>query len=159
MHDEENAIGLTVQNPAGETWKCFGDKRALDLENSDNQKRCLAALQASATEIYEAYRTKTLPDKYAAWTHAPTLASVSPETENQLLAPLFLGDKRRSDLQNRRRWEHTLNWTALGTVVKCEFNGWWNYPITIDGPNGMLSGSGIAATATSDGDGSGNIYL
>ena len=61
MHDEDCAIGLSVRNPGGEWWTCYGDKRALDEVAADNLKRCVAAVQASANEIYAAYTSKTIP--------------------------------------------------------------------------------------------------
>ena len=74
MHDEDCAIGLSVRNPGGEWWTCYGDKRALDEVAADNLKRCVAAVQASADEIYTAYTSKTIPSSsnYKAWTIAPT---------------------------------------------------------------------------------------
>jgi len=87
MHDEDNAIGLSVKNVAGETWTAYGDKRALDLENDDNKKRCLKALQVSADKIYLAWKNMTKPSKpyYGAWAHALTLESARGQ---QTLAPL-----------------------------------------------------------------------
>ena len=52
MHDEDNAIGLAVTNPNGASWTAYGDKRALDVENKENLQHCIAAVQASADEIY-----------------------------------------------------------------------------------------------------------
>jgi hypothetical protein len=146
MHDEDNAIGLLVKNPAGETWTAYGDKRALDLENDDNKKRCLKALQVSADEIYNAWKNKTKPSKsnYGAWAHAPTLESARGQ---QTLAPLVKDEQRRATIKNRRGWSFTSSWTFAGTALECKNSGWWNYPITIDGPPGVLNGSDVAATA------------
>ncbi|KAK3291796.1 uncharacterized protein B0H64DRAFT_468519 [Chaetomium fimeti] len=148
MHDEDNAIGLTVRNPAGETWTAYGDKRGLDLANDENSKRCSRALQVSVDEIYNAWKTKTTPSKasYGAWTHAPTLESaLGPQT----LAPLFQGEKRRAVIKNRRAWAFTSNWSFMGTFIECYWwSGWWKYPITMDGPHHTQHGSDIAATAT-----------
>jgi len=147
MHDEDNAIGLCVKNPAGEMWTAYGDKRALDLENDDNKTRCLKALQVSADEIYKAWKNKTKPSKsnYGAWAHAPTLDSARGQ---QTLAPLFKGEQRRAIIKNRRDWSFTSKWNFAGTVLECINSGWWKYPITIDGPPGVLNGSDVAATAT-----------
>ncbi|KAI1456392.1 hypothetical protein F4805DRAFT_230054 [Annulohypoxylon moriforme] len=146
MHDEDNAIGLSVRNPAGETWTAYGDKRGLDLENDENKKRCIKALQVSADEIYDAWKSKSKPSKsnYGAWAHAPTLESARGQ---QTLAPLVEDEKRRTNIKNRRGWDFTSNWTFAGTALECRNSGWWNYPITIDGPKGVLSGSDVAATA------------
>lgn len=149
MHDEDNAIGLSVKNPAGETWTAYGDKRGLDEENNDNMVRCLKALQVSADEIYSAWKSKTAPSKsnYGAWTQAPTLESAK---GLQILAPLFIDkNNRRSTITNRRNWSFTTNWSFFKTALDCVNSGWWKYPITIDGPKGVLNGSAVAATATS----------
>lgn len=151
MHDEDNAIGLSVKNPAGEQWTAYGDKRALDQENDENKKRCVAALQVSADEIYTAWKGKVKPSKssYRAWAHAPTLESArGPQT----LAPLVLAEheQRRATIKNRRNHSLTSHWTFPGTAFECLNSGWWNYPITIDGPPGILDGSDVAATATGE---------
>lgn len=147
MHDEDNAIGLSVKNPAGETWTAYGDKRALDLENDDNKKRCLKALQVSTDEIYNVWKNKTKPSKsnYGAWAHAPTLESARGQ---QTLAPLIKDKQRRATIKNRRDWSFTSSWKFASTALKCINSGWWKYPITIDGPPGVLNGSDVAATAT-----------
>lgn len=147
MHDEDNAIGLSVKNPAGETWTAYGDKRALDLVNDDNKKRCLKSLQLSADEIYKAWKNKTKPNKssYGAWALAPTLESAR---GHQDLAPLVKDKQRRATIKNRHNWIFTSIWAFPTTVLECFSSGWWKYPITIDGPPGLLNGSDVAATAT-----------
>ncbi|KAI0334364.1 fucose-specific lectin [Cubamyces sp. BRFM 1775] len=153
MHDEDCAIGLTVQNPAGETWTCYGDKRVLDKEDAENLRRCVAAIQASADEIYEAFLSKHAPpsSQYKAWTMAPVLASArDPE---QTLAALFrYADaeekvlERRSLLMNRRLREYTANWSAAQTIKDCLSSGWWKYPIEIDGPRKRVPWTDFAVT-------------
>ena len=79
MHDEDNALGLTVSNPAGETWKAYGDKKLFEPDNARNCERLRWALQASANEIFKVYKSKQViqdASKFAAWKHAPTLASL-----------------------------------------------------------------------------------
>ena len=121
MHDEDNAIGLQVNDPAGESWKCYGGKRALDKANEPNLKHCVAAAQASADEIYVAYSTgkTSSPSAYAAWEMAPTLESArSPEQE---LAELFTSDvKRRQDITQRRVRKFTDEWEYVTTYVACK---------------------------------------
>jgi len=146
MHDEDNAIGLSVKNPSGDSWVAFGDKRALDKVNAEGRKRCVAAVQASADEIYEAYKTKAVPDssQYKAWTHAPTLESARAP---QLLAPLFTFDgKRRETIKNRRAHEFTSDWTYAFTLAEIKWSGWFNYPITIDGPSKVVPRTALAVT-------------
>ncbi|OJD33041.1 phosphatidylcholine-hydrolyzing phospholipase c [Diplodia corticola] len=134
MHDEDCAIGLSVTNPAGESWQAFGDKRLLAKENKDNKERCLVAIQASADEVFQAYKDGKAPspDSYKAWTHACTLDSAHGSQE---LAPLFKKDEyRRKDVTHRREWEFTQDWWVWSTAMKIWKSGWWKYPITIDGP-------------------------
>ncbi|KAI0846452.1 fungal fucose-specific lectin-domain-containing protein [Daldinia vernicosa] len=153
MHDEDNAIGLLVSNPSGETWTAYGDKRALDKENQENKDRCIAAIQISAIEIYKAWATKVKPKDYGAWNHAPTLMSARGK---QQLAPLFIGEQRRTVIKDRRTWNFTSDWYFDTTVALCLASGWWNYPITINGPSKALSGSDITAVAT--GSSECNVY-
>jgi hypothetical protein len=155
MHDEDCAIGLSVQNTKGETWTIYGDKRVLDVEDSENKTRCLAAVQASADEIYDAWKTKQKPATYKAWSHAPTLESAA---AHQVLAPLFRVNnqilERRKTIKDRRDWTFITpdNYSMLDTWKECELSGWWKYPITIDGPSWLLSGSSVTSTTTSAGN-------
>ncbi|KAH9897835.1 fungal fucose-specific lectin-domain-containing protein [Cubamyces lactineus] len=157
MHDEDCAIGLKVKNPAGESWTCYGDKRVLDKEDAENLKRCVAAVQASADEVYEAFVTKTVPPSgnYKAWSIAPTLASA--RALDQASSALFRytdaeekAIERRSILTDRRIREYTTSWKALRTSVDCLSSGWWRYPITIDGPPKALSSTVFAVTILQD---------
>lgn len=77
MHDEDNAIGLHVQNPRGESWTAYGDMRLRDKVALDSSNMCHAALQTSVDEIYAAWKIHQVPDPaaYAALSFAPTLAS------------------------------------------------------------------------------------
>lgn len=137
MHDEDNAIGLSVTNSRGDKWTCYGDKRGLDEVNSKNMEYCIEAVQESANEIYEAYKSKALPETYKAWTIAPSLESAESPQE---LAPLFKFNSnkrvvdRRKVIENRRNHNLTSNWWYATTAFECFTNGWWKYPITIDGP-------------------------
>lgn len=134
MHDEDNAIGIMVKNPAGESWMSYGDKRALDDVDTDNKDRCVDAVQASADEIYTAYTTRQAPQPadYQAWTFAPTLESAN--STNQTLAPLFtFQNERRAVIENRTQWNYTNNWWHWSTVLECQTSGLWNYPMSIGG--------------------------
>ena len=148
MHDEDNAVGLQVSDPAGESWKCYGDKLALDKANEPNLKRCVAAVQASADEIYVTYSTKKAPSPsvYAAWEIAPTLESArSPEQE---LAELFTsGMKRRQDITQRRVRKFTDEWEYVTTYVACKTSGYWNYPITISGVRVAIPWSSVSVVS------------
>ena len=96
MHDEDNALGLTVSNPAGETWKAYGDKKLFEQGNERNCERLRRALQASANEIFKVYKSKQViqdTSKFAAWKHAPTLASLYSNASNHSPMWKMNGDK------------------------------------------------------------------
>ena len=148
MHDEDSAIGLRVTNSAGESWECYGGKRALDKEAVENLKRCVAAVQSSAGEIYTAYSTRRAPSppNYAAWRMAPTLGSA--RSASQALAKLFTFDsERRRDIKKRRAWELTTDWWFWSTALECKTSGDWNYPIALSGARGAVQWSGISAVS------------
>jgi hypothetical protein len=134
MHDEDNAIGLRVQNPIGDSFIAYGDKRLLDRENHKNLNLTIQAVQASADEVFAAWESKTVIsfDNFTAWEFAPTLASARGAQE---LAPLFLSGKgppRRDTLANRREWKYTTYYTFGGTLFKIGLGKLWNYPIKLD---------------------------
>ena len=152
MHDEDCAIGLAVQDPSGTKWMAYGDKRALDAVDADNLKRCVSAVQASADEVYAAYTSKKVPNPndYKAWTIAPTLESAY---SIQTLAPLFKYQdasqqtvERRKVIENRRLRDLITNWWFWSTAAECKTSGWWNYPITMDGPPAIVPWTNIAVT-------------
>ncbi|KAL1748020.1 fungal fucose-specific lectin-domain-containing protein [Schizophyllum fasciatum] len=152
MHDEDNAIGLLVKNPAGHTWTCYGDKRALDKAGAENLKFAVAAVQASADEVYTAFTSRNVPprNEYKAWTIAPTLESANGP---QALAPLFrYKDASRKDVErrklikNRRQAAYTMSWWYWSTIAEITKSGWWLYPILIDGPPKILPHTSFAAT-------------
>lgn len=116
MHDEDNALGLEVENLLGETWKMYGDKKLLNFENQANLAKCHSALMASTQEVFAAWSTGTVPPlgTYAAWTHAPVLSSAFSEKNH---APLF-NDKGypRDRIEDRQCREYKGKW------------GFWSYP-------------------------------
>ncbi|KAJ3559349.1 hypothetical protein NM688_g402 [Phlebia brevispora] len=133
MHDEDNAIGLSVENPRGDKWTVYGGKRALDVEDADNLARCIAAVQASADENLHRHGRE-----------APTLESA---TGNQLLAPLFnASGERRKDIKDRRTWAFKADWGVWSTARKCLASGLWRHPIKIEGVSNIMPGSAIAVT-------------
>ena len=77
MHDEDNKNGLHVRNKQGDSFTVFGDNMLFSAVGSDMRGRCIDAVQASANEIYEAYKSKIVPpyDTYRAWQLLPTIES------------------------------------------------------------------------------------
>ena len=137
MHDEDNAIGLTVDTPRGKHFKVFGDKRLLSPDNADNLTECKLALEASAAEIYKAWHDKSSPQEFGALKYAPTLESAL-KVEAQQLKPLFVDGKdvpRRSNISNRRDSTLTTNYTFLTTAADCWNSGRWKYPQPKMDPN------------------------
>ncbi|KAK6333222.1 hypothetical protein TWF718_011044 [Orbilia javanica] len=129
MHDEDNAIGLDVESPAGKSWRAYGDKRLLDKVDADNKNEAWNAVRTSADEIYQAYKTKKVTEypNYGAWEYAPTLESAQ---QNQLIAPLFRPDgQRRADIRKRCEYKYTNSYWYLTTALDCEASGLWTYPI------------------------------
>ncbi|KAF2154525.1 hypothetical protein K461DRAFT_284915 [Myriangium duriaei CBS 260.36] len=132
MHDEDNSIGLSVNNSMGQVWTMYGDKRLLDKANQVNRQMALQAVQVSANEIYQAWLTRTIPNPadFGAWKIAPTLASC--EDENQALAPLFTPSKhpkRRKNIEDRHRWRYTSDYWFWTTLLSINLSGLWKYPI------------------------------
>jgi len=154
MHDEDNAIGLSVKNQAGHAWTAYGDKRALDKLNEDNKKICVDAVQVSADEVYRAYQSKSAPspNNYLALTLVPTLESAKSPT--QALADLITPDnKRRKDLKKRRVRDYTSWWTYAGLIFDANWSGLWKYPITIDSLMlHIMRWTSVAASALPNGD-------
>ena len=149
MHDEDNAIGLSVKNPRGQSWTMYGDKRALDKVADTNKELCVDAVQASADEIYKAYQTKRAPSpaEYQAWTYAPTLESGRGQ---QTLSPLFTVEgARREDVKKRRLWKFTTNYWFSTTAALCKSSGLWEYPIVINAVQNVVPWSSIATISVS----------
>lgn len=94
-HNEENEDGLHVHNARGDHWVAYGDGKELDDVNADNLALAIAAVQASADEVYQAFVTgdSTVPSPPAALQYTPTLdfaAKPAPGGPNH--APLFWAD-------------------------------------------------------------------
>ncbi len=93
-HNEENHDGLHVTNARGDTWVAYGDGKELDDVNAANLAMAVAAVQASADEVYQAFVTGSaaIPQP-AALQYIPLLdftARPAPGGENP--APLFWAD-------------------------------------------------------------------
>ncbi|KAF9692945.1 hypothetical protein EKO04_008962 [Ascochyta lentis] len=129
MHDEDNAIGLSVTSPAGRKWCTYGDKRLLDKEDIANKNEAWNAVRTSADEVYTAWKNKTVPayPSYSAWKWAPILKQIQ---DAQLVAPLFRSDgQRREDIRKRCQYKFTNNYWYWSTAADCKASGLWGYPI------------------------------
>lgn len=138
MHDEDCALGLQVTDQNNDSWTAYGDRRLLDKVDHDNLRRCMLAVQASANEVYLAWKTKKVPDpsKFKAWRIMPGKASAV--ATSQPLSPLFLLGpsgtyddlQRRANIDDRRTWKHTTDWWAATTWNLLKNNKRWDYPMT-----------------------------
>ncbi|KAK3392833.1 hypothetical protein B0H63DRAFT_498351 [Podospora didyma] len=129
MHDEDNAIGLSVRSPAGRAWHTYGDKRLLDKEDVSNKNEAWNAVRTSADEIFQAWKTRTVPayPNYGAWNYAPILSELQ---TGQLVAPLFRADgQRRADIRKRCQAKYTNNYWYWSTALDMKTSGLWDYPI------------------------------
>lgn len=139
MHDEDNAIGLSVTNKRGDgPWTAFGDTKLLDHDNKQNREYCQEAIQLSANEVYKAYtqwkegNAGWMPASFGVWDIAPMLESAN--SESQKLCPLFRGTVplRRLDIDNRTEWKFTKDWSYLSTLDNLQEDPKFKYPITIN---------------------------
>ncbi|KAF4337497.1 phosphatidylcholine-hydrolyzing phospholipase c [Fusarium beomiforme] len=76
MHNEDNALGITVTNKQGTKFTIWGDKQLFESKNAKNKEIMKQALQASVDEVYEAFESKTANPpadrlSYRAWNYAP----------------------------------------------------------------------------------------
>lgn len=127
---------MRVGDPSGKTWAIYGDKRLLDIEDDENRARCMNAVQASANEIWAAYKGNSPQyPNYSAWQHAPVLPGS--QENNQALAELFRFEDayRRTPLTHRRMDSsvtYTNDYWYWSTYAAAQKSGCWNYPITMD---------------------------
>ena len=131
MHDEDNAIGLQVVNPNGQSWTAYGDSRLFDKADTNNKNQCMNALKVSADEIYQTWSSKQMPSTHAAWSYAPTLESAAGK---QVLAPLFKPNlERRKVIKLRRDWNFVEpnGWWFPTTAALLKASGLWKYPIDL----------------------------
>lgn len=142
MHDEDCKNGLKVHNAAGNSWTAYGDKRLLDGVSKDNFEMAVRATQASANDVWDAYRGGAFA--YSALQLTPDLVKVADVTSKENYSPLFLAQNgkadRRNDVHNRQDYSWTSDWWGWSTyaqimettytTVKCyrldngQFIGW-----------------------------------
>lgn len=122
MHDEENQHGLHVHNQRGQHWIAYGDRFYFSEQNKLNRLHLQEMMQASADQIYAAYRNGEAPDD-------DTMNLIpEPDHVNNMLgddiAPLFYWDEKNQQLFRRESttdvdshfW--TLNWWGWTTLLE-----------------------------------------
>ncbi|KAI9715405.1 MAG: hypothetical protein M1828_000865 [Chrysothrix sp. TS-e1954] len=118
MHDEDNALGIHVENRDGKKWTIYGDKKLLDECSQEHRALCNVALMASTEEIHNAWTSGVVPDAntFAAWKFMPIINSAFSDQNH---APLF-NDKGHPRKDVDDRWRR-------------DYKGWWTftYPTTL----------------------------
>ncbi|KAH7317134.1 hypothetical protein B0I35DRAFT_410227 [Stachybotrys elegans] len=120
-------LSVSVRSPMNRAWHTYGDKRLLDKDDISNKNEAWNAVRTSADEIYQAWKTKTVPEypKYAAWDYAPILSEIQ-----SIVAPLFRPDgQRRADIKKRCQAKYTNNYTYATTLLQIANSELWKYPI------------------------------
>jgi hypothetical protein len=88
MHDQDNALGLIVQNSiASQTWKAYGDSHMLDTMNRLNLQYMKAAVQAAVDDIYNAYQACNSFATFDPRNYIPQV----PATPSNLAPPAYAG--------------------------------------------------------------------
>ncbi|KAF2721427.1 hypothetical protein K431DRAFT_70182 [Polychaeton citri CBS 116435] len=88
MHNEDNANGLQVTAPlmasgtmaANISFLALGDDFLEEVTNRQNKKQCIAAVQASADEVYHAFNPSSSTKPPSPWQFAPTKDSFLSES-------------------------------------------------------------------------------
>ena len=118
MHDEDCKYGVSVKNKKGDRWIAYGDSYLLSKANEYNLRLCNEAVQASVTQVGEAYDNPTKEIYPNVVTDI--IPSVDPEAVNN--APLFQMKNgqlvRRmnvNDLQDRKT---KLNWWSGTSTIQ-----------------------------------------
>ncbi|MCV2420988.1 hypothetical protein [Paucibacter sp. DJ2R-2] len=147
MHDEDSHWGLLVRNQKGQSWRCFGDGRYLDNVNSVNRSIAATALQASADEVYAAFKG-TLPKVPAALAYTPILSDFDDPVNGPASKLNFPGLYVWLDGQLQRRTpDNDLN--SRKWMTKWVYSSGWGFYGVYKGrttPTYYLLGSSAAPT-------------
>lgn len=127
MHNEENKFGIHVTNKLGDQWVVYGDYSYFNPFNQTNQQMLLRALQQSADELFDAYQTGVLPDKFRVLELVPHAQQINDEN-NVDIVPMFYWDERskqlfrRTDLSNPYDKHWTSSWWGWSTLLILKSN-------------------------------------
>lgn len=118
MHNEENHYGLHVHNLNGDHWVVYGDKRYLDQANTENRRILHNILQASADEVWYAYRFGIFPTDDTVEKSMPIPDELADRAQNDI-SPLFYWDNTHKQLLRRVAIDnyYDKHWTA----------DWWGW--------------------------------
>lgn len=133
MHDEDSKYGLSVQNARGQKWTAYGDKRLLDSDSKDELAIVVSAVQASANEVWEAYKTGKVrvQEEMEALALIPDLVKVRDVSTRENSSPLFIVKdgtvQCRKSLSDRNCYEWTSYWVAPTTLAELKALGFLGY--------------------------------
>jgi hypothetical protein len=123
MHDEESEYGLHVHNVRGDYWTAYGDRYYHNPKNTEHVRLTLETLQASADQIFYAYRTgdtSVANDLHDLIPQADEIAN----TGKLDIAPLFYWDEashklmRRENMSNPYDRHWTDSWWGWSTLAE-----------------------------------------
>lgn len=121
MHDEDCKFGVRVSNATGNTWRAYGDKRYFDTVDLQNKALVDTAVQASATEVFNAFLNGTQPadpNWYIALQFAPNIAQAQDYQNNPLgnFVPMFVLDNESVKCRDSLNDLNTPGWTSVWTT-------------------------------------------
>ncbi|HEY1014700.1 MAG TPA: hypothetical protein VGE07_18460 [Herpetosiphonaceae bacterium] len=127
MHDEDNYFGLFVRNRLGESWVSFGDKMYFETVNAANLRMARRAVQASADEVYAAFRHGKRPQEAAALNLIPKLddvANASDWRRTRNFSPLFVPAGStvlaRNSIPDLNDHSWTIAWVGASTAAQLQ---------------------------------------
>jgi len=131
MHDEDSGNGLLTQNKRGDTWVAYGDDHFSTDANAKNKSMVIEAVQRSADEIWDTFKTGSLPAIHSALDLIPNVTKAQNYTQDHDKkdvngAAMFIWDiysqgpeetrpaiKRRMDYDNVYVWQ----WKSLANSL------------------------------------------
>lgn len=151
MHDEDSHWGLWVNNPRGDQWVAYGDKRYRDMSNYQNAGVVTAAVQQSVNEVYQAFVSRQVPapGTSGVFSFIPNLNANWTDTKNY--SPMFIvwGDgsvRRRDYLQQLNNYDWDYYWSVAVTFAKLKALGWISGPPITPTGTGSTAPTGIGPT-------------
>jgi len=121
MHDEDSKFGLRVTSASNPVWVAYGDGHFFDTRNLQNRAYAVAAVQASADEIFNVFRTGQIPSDpstYAALALAPNIDEQLDPLNDPMgnFAPLFITYDGSANLRTYPNSLQTHAWTSGWTA-------------------------------------------
>jgi hypothetical protein len=133
MHDEDSKYGLKVHNALGQSWTAYGDKRLLDVAAKDELAITVQAVQASANDIWTAYKSGKVVGENAieALKSLPDLMRVRDLNSRENFSPLFVWKdgtvQCRTSLVDRNCFQWTPYWAAPSTLAELKALGFLGF--------------------------------